>query len=108
VGKARLILRGQADVDPFVLHLFAALAEKERAMISARTIGVGDMTFGVGAPELAGEFVQDGGMTSTTRAKNTRSSIPASRPLSPTPKELTTMSRQTPAAFNAAIRFRVP
>jgi DNA invertase Pin-like site-specific DNA recombinase len=26
-----------ADVDPFVLHLFAALAQKERAMISART-----------------------------------------------------------------------
>jgi DNA invertase Pin-like site-specific DNA recombinase len=26
-----------ADVDPFVVHLFAALAEKERAMISART-----------------------------------------------------------------------
>ena len=26
-----------ADVDPFVLHLFAALAEKERAMISSRT-----------------------------------------------------------------------
>jgi DNA invertase Pin-like site-specific DNA recombinase len=26
-----------SDVDPFVLHLFAALAEKERAMISART-----------------------------------------------------------------------
>src|SRR6202051_4461045 len=25
------------DVDPFVLHLFAALAEKERTMISART-----------------------------------------------------------------------
>lgn len=25
------------DVDPFVLHLFAALAEKERAMISVRT-----------------------------------------------------------------------
>jgi len=25
------------DVDPFVLHLYAALAEKERAMISART-----------------------------------------------------------------------
>jgi DNA invertase Pin-like site-specific DNA recombinase len=25
------------DVDPFVLHLFAALAEKERSMISART-----------------------------------------------------------------------
>jgi DNA invertase Pin-like site-specific DNA recombinase len=24
------------DVDPFILHLFAALAEKERAMISAR------------------------------------------------------------------------
>jgi DNA invertase Pin-like site-specific DNA recombinase len=26
-----------ADVDPFVLHLFAALAEKERALISGRT-----------------------------------------------------------------------
>jgi len=26
-----------ADADPFTLHLFAALAEKERAMISART-----------------------------------------------------------------------
>jgi DNA invertase Pin-like site-specific DNA recombinase len=26
-----------ADVDPFILHLFAALAEKERAMISTRT-----------------------------------------------------------------------
>jgi DNA invertase Pin-like site-specific DNA recombinase len=25
-------------VDPFILHLFAALAEKERAMISTRTI----------------------------------------------------------------------
>jgi DNA invertase Pin-like site-specific DNA recombinase len=25
------------DVDPFVLHLFAALAEKERALISRRT-----------------------------------------------------------------------
>jgi DNA invertase Pin-like site-specific DNA recombinase len=26
-----------SDVDPFVLHLFAALAEKERTLISART-----------------------------------------------------------------------
>ncbi len=26
-----------SDVDPFILHLFAALAEKERAMISVRT-----------------------------------------------------------------------
>src|SRR5262249_18505489 len=26
-----------SDVDPFILHLFAALAEKERAMISTRT-----------------------------------------------------------------------
>ena len=25
------------DTDPFILHLYAALAEKERAMISART-----------------------------------------------------------------------
>jgi DNA invertase Pin-like site-specific DNA recombinase len=27
----------EPDVDPFVLHLFAALAEKERALISTRT-----------------------------------------------------------------------
>jgi hypothetical protein len=27
-----------ADVDPFVLHLFAALAEKERAMIAERGV----------------------------------------------------------------------
>ncbi len=26
-----------ADVDPFILHLFAALAQKERATISTRT-----------------------------------------------------------------------
>jgi DNA invertase Pin-like site-specific DNA recombinase len=26
-----------ADVDPFILHLFAALAEKERALIATRT-----------------------------------------------------------------------
>jgi DNA invertase Pin-like site-specific DNA recombinase len=26
-----------SDVDPFILHLFAALAEKERALISTRT-----------------------------------------------------------------------
>jgi DNA invertase Pin-like site-specific DNA recombinase len=26
-----------ADVDPFILHLFAALAEKERALIAPRT-----------------------------------------------------------------------
>jgi DNA invertase Pin-like site-specific DNA recombinase len=26
-----------ADIDPFILHIYAALAEKERAMISART-----------------------------------------------------------------------
>ena len=28
------------DVDPFILHLFAALGEKERALISARTEGL--------------------------------------------------------------------
>jgi DNA invertase Pin-like site-specific DNA recombinase len=30
-------LVGGPDVDPFILHSFAALAEKHRAMISART-----------------------------------------------------------------------
>jgi DNA invertase Pin-like site-specific DNA recombinase len=32
-----LVVELGADVDPFVLHLFAALAEKERAIISKRT-----------------------------------------------------------------------
>jgi DNA invertase Pin-like site-specific DNA recombinase len=27
------------DIDPFILHIYAALAEKERAMISARGSG---------------------------------------------------------------------
>ena len=30
-----------ADIDPFVLHLFAAVAEWERVMISERTRGIG-------------------------------------------------------------------
>jgi len=32
-----LVVELGPDVDPFILHLFAALAEKERAMISSRT-----------------------------------------------------------------------
>ena len=32
-----LVVKLGPDVDPFVLHLFAALAEKERALISTRT-----------------------------------------------------------------------
>ena len=32
-----LVVELGSDVDPFILHLFAALAEKERAMISSRT-----------------------------------------------------------------------
>ena len=45
------------DVDPFILHLFAALAEKERAMIAARTkaalaaVKARGVTFG--GPKLA-------------------------------------------------------
>jgi DNA invertase Pin-like site-specific DNA recombinase len=36
--RAKLIVSELgADTDPFVLHLFAALAEKERALISQRT-----------------------------------------------------------------------
>jgi DNA invertase Pin-like site-specific DNA recombinase len=36
--KAPFLVAGLGpDVDPFVLHLFAALAEKERALISTRT-----------------------------------------------------------------------
>jgi DNA invertase Pin-like site-specific DNA recombinase len=32
-----LVAEPGPDVDPFVLHLFAALAEKERSLISTRT-----------------------------------------------------------------------
>jgi DNA invertase Pin-like site-specific DNA recombinase len=32
-----LVVELGADVDPFILHLFAALAEKERSMIATRT-----------------------------------------------------------------------
>ncbi len=46
-----------SDVDPFILHLFAALAEKERAMISTRTKAAlaAAMARGVrlGGPKLA-------------------------------------------------------
>jgi DNA invertase Pin-like site-specific DNA recombinase len=45
------------DVDPFILHLFAALAEKERAMISARTkaalAAAKARGVALGGPELA-------------------------------------------------------
>jgi DNA invertase Pin-like site-specific DNA recombinase len=45
------------DVDPFVLHLFAAMAERERAMISVRTAAAlqAAKARGVqlGSPELA-------------------------------------------------------
>jgi DNA invertase Pin-like site-specific DNA recombinase len=33
----RVVAELGSDVDPFILHLFAALAEKERAMIASRT-----------------------------------------------------------------------
>jgi hypothetical protein len=32
-----IVTESGADIDPFVLHIFAALAQKERALISART-----------------------------------------------------------------------
>ena len=32
-----LVVELGSDIDPFILHLFAALAEKERAMIASRT-----------------------------------------------------------------------
>jgi DNA invertase Pin-like site-specific DNA recombinase len=36
-GVPLLVPELGADVDPFVLHLFAALSEKERTMIAKRT-----------------------------------------------------------------------
>src|SRR3979409_2196001 len=45
------------DVDPFILHLFAALAEKERSMISVRTKAALDAAKArgvkLGGPKLA-------------------------------------------------------
>jgi DNA invertase Pin-like site-specific DNA recombinase len=37
LSRRKLVAELGPEVDPFILHLFAALAEKERAMISART-----------------------------------------------------------------------
>lgn len=38
------------DVDPFILHLFAALAEKERALISTHKAGPPENFFGKYVP----------------------------------------------------------
>ncbi len=58
-----------ADADPFMLHLFAALAEKERAMISSRTkaalAAAKDKGVALGNPRLA-EVRAKG--TATTKA----------------------------------------
>jgi DNA invertase Pin-like site-specific DNA recombinase len=53
-----LVVELGLDVDPFILHLFAALAEKERAMISSRTkaalASARERGVKLGGPKLAG------------------------------------------------------
>jgi DNA invertase Pin-like site-specific DNA recombinase len=86
-----------ADVDPFVLHLYAALAEKERALISARTksalAAAKARGVALGGPNLpqARESPRRKSrptLTSTRRTScrsSARRNEPAQRPFTPSP-----------------------
>lgn len=67
------------DVDPFVLHIFAALAEKERKLISARTKAglAAKKAQGVrlGNPTNLGEASRRGGETMKAQAEQRKANI---------------------------------
>lgn len=67
------------DVDPFVLHIFAALAEKERKMISARTKAALATKKAQGArlgnPTNLGEASRRGGETMKAQAEQRKANI---------------------------------
>jgi DNA invertase Pin-like site-specific DNA recombinase len=86
-----------ADVDPFVLHLFAALAQKERALISQRT------KQGLQAAKRRG--VKLGGWTVGSE-RSQREAIALAERMGPLMKELAGLSaRQAAAELN---RRKIP
>jgi DNA invertase Pin-like site-specific DNA recombinase len=78
-----------ADVDPFVLHLFAALAQKERALISQRTRA------GLAAAKARGQ--QLGGWTAGSERSRKEADALAER-MRPVMTELADLSAQKAAA----------
>lgn len=91
-----------ADVDPFVLHLFAAMAEKERALISQRTrealAAAKARGVKLGGPNLAGAAARSRQVRSAQAdvfAANVAPVIEAIR------KSGATSLRQVAAALNA-------
>jgi DNA invertase Pin-like site-specific DNA recombinase len=78
-----------ADVDPFVLHLFAALAQKERALISKRT------KEGLAAAKRRG--VKLGGWTAGSEKSQQEAAALAKR-MAPVMAELAELSAQKAAA----------
>jgi DNA invertase Pin-like site-specific DNA recombinase len=85
-----------ADVDPFVLHLFAALAQKERALISQRTKQ---------GLQAAKRGVKLGGWTAGSERSQKEAAALAER-LRPVMQELAALSaRQAAAELN---RRKIP
>jgi DNA invertase Pin-like site-specific DNA recombinase len=78
-----------ADVDPFILHLFAALAQKERALISKRT------KEGLAAAKARG--TQLGGWTAGSERSRKEADALAER-MRPVMTELADLSAQQAAA----------
>jgi DNA invertase Pin-like site-specific DNA recombinase len=86
-----------ADVDPFVLHLFAALAQKERALISQRT------KQGLQAAKKRG--VKLGGWTAGSE-RSQKEAVALAERMRPVMQELTGLSaRQAAAELN---RRKIP
>jgi DNA invertase Pin-like site-specific DNA recombinase len=78
-----------ADTDPFVLHLFAALAEKERALISQRTKA------GLAAARARGVVL---GGRNTKSVANERAAFARAEQLRPVFVELADLSATAAAA----------
>jgi DNA invertase Pin-like site-specific DNA recombinase len=86
-----------SDVDPFILHLFAALAQKERALISQRT------KQGLAAAKRRG--VKLGGWTKGSERSQNEAATQAQR-MRPVMRELADLSaRQAAAELN---RRKIP
>ena len=78
------------NVDPFTLHIYAALAEQERRMISQRTIA------GLAAAKARGRKL--GSSVSKLAAKNAAAAAARDAELEPVLKELSHLSARAAAA----------